>query len=297
MMSNQSSQDARTLIERFLSVAHSTARRTLPMIREAHEAPTRESSAKSDGSLVTATDHAVERLFLESFKEAFPSIPVVAEESEAERALTFRGSPTEFYQGLLTSQYLIIMDPIDGTKNFVQGKREFCTAAALVESSDGGVWPIAGLVAIPIEDRMWLSDGHSVVEGSISTDQVRPFVPSVGGGAEVSVSSSDRRWLEQEGLALKKPWVSSGSSVFDMTGTVRGDLKGSIIGAQRLWDLMAPLSLAVPLGLQLRDLRSGDVVSRIRSSDLSTELEKRGWGLNRRFLLAPPSCSVRDIVR
>lgn len=284
------------VVGRFLQAARSTIRTVLPMVIEAHQAPSRAASCKNDGTLVTETDHEVERIFIAALRAALPQVSIVAEESEAERTNEFAGSIEEFYAPLTKRSPLVIVDPIDGTKNFVEGRDEFCVAVALVGQVPGGVWPIAGIVAIPVEDKMFWSDGESVFEETISSTQAKKLIRNESKAEEVSVSSTDRRWIEERSMRLLNPWVSSGSSVYDMTGTVTGRLKGSIVGTQRLWDLMAPLALADVLGLELRDLLSGERLTSITREDLSSEIEKRPWGLARKVVILPAGRIVSEIV-
>jgi fructose-1,6-bisphosphatase/inositol monophosphatase family enzyme len=192
---------------------------------------------------------------------------------------------------------LIVVDPIDGTKNFVEGHREFCIAVALVGRVPGGVWPIAGVVAVPVEDVMFVSDGESVTEERISSGESSPLVRQERAEAEISASSADRRWLSDNSVELRSPWVSSGSSVYDMTGTVRGRLHGSVVGSQRFWDLMAPLALASAAGLELQDLLTGERITSIRPEDISGEFRSRLWGLNRKVAILPSGRTLIDVVK
>ncbi len=283
--------------QRFVGTVREIVRRVLPLIKAAHEAPSREAFTKGDGSLVTATDRDVERAFIEALRVAIPHLPIVAEESEAERASGFAGLCKDFYSVLSSGASVAVIDPIDGTKNFVHGRREFCVAAALVAARDEGVWPITGVVAIPAEDRMFWPGPEGVVEECISTGETSPLVRRRDSAVAVSASSADRTWLEGEALKLQAPWVSSGSSVYDMMGTVTGRLKGSVVGSQRFWDVLAPLALAVRLGIELRDLKSGGTVQSLGAHDLSQDIMSRPWGLARRLVLVPATDSLEEIVR
>ncbi len=291
------SPSQRELVQRFLAAARTIVRDVLPMILEAHHAPSRAASRKSDGSLVTSTDHEVERRCISALRAALPEATVVAEESEAERMSGFTGSADQFYAPMRGDAPLIVVDPIDGTKNFVEGHREFCIAVALVGRVPGGVWPIAGVVAVPVEDVMFVSDGESVTEERISSGESSPLVRQERAEAEISASSADRRWLSDNAVELRSPWVSSGSSVYDMTGTVRGRLHGSVVGSQRFWDLMAPLALASAAGLELQDLLTGERITSIRPEDISDEFRSRLWGLNRKVAILPSGRTLIDVVK
>lgn len=100
---------------------------------------------KLDSSPVTEADEEAERLILAALLTHFPAIPVVAEEAVA------AGLVPDISGGLF-----FLVDPLDGTKEFVAGRSEFTVNIALVEN---GV-PIAGIVYAPA-----LSNGFTAVDG------------------------------------------------------------------------------------------------------------------------------------
>jgi 3'(2'), 5'-bisphosphate nucleotidase len=80
---------------------------------------------------VTEADLAVEKLLLEGLSAAFPGDPVLSEETRARIDLPARR--------------VWCVDPIDGTREYVEGRVEFAVHVGLL---DGGV-PVAGAVALP----------------------------------------------------------------------------------------------------------------------------------------------------
>ena len=104
-------------------------------------------------------------------------------------------------------------------------------------------------------------------------------------------------WLAKNNYDVICPWISSGSSVHDFIGTALGRLSGSILGSQRLWDLLAPLAIASRLGMVLRDLVTGEDLRAITPDDLSVDFERRPWGLIRRMVLLPKDQSASNLVR
>jgi len=100
---------------------------------------------KADGSPVTEADLAAERLILEKLAYAFPNVPVVAEESVA------AGSRPE-----LGPRFLLV-DPLDGTREFIAGRKEFTVNVAMIE--DGG--PIAGAIYAPLLEQVWFGGTSS----------------------------------------------------------------------------------------------------------------------------------------
>jgi 3'(2'), 5'-bisphosphate nucleotidase len=90
-------------------------------------------NVKSDGSPVTQADIKAESLIRERLGAIMPDVPIIAEESfEAHRA------------GTVPERFLLV-DPLDGTREFVSGKDEFTVNIALVEAAS----PIVGAICAP----------------------------------------------------------------------------------------------------------------------------------------------------
>lgn len=85
--------------------------------------------------LVTAADRAAERVVVGGLQRAFPEHAVLAEEG----VLTTQGTPSS------ASEWLWIVDPLDGTTNFVHGIPFFCVAIALAHRGR----PVVGVVYAP----------------------------------------------------------------------------------------------------------------------------------------------------
>ena len=98
-----------------------------------------EASEKADGSAVTAADDAAEALILAGLAEAYSGVPVLAEEAAARGEIPDLG-PRFF-----------LVDPLDGTREFVNRTGEFTVNIALVE--DGR--PVLGIVLAPAADRLF----------------------------------------------------------------------------------------------------------------------------------------------
>jgi 3'(2'), 5'-bisphosphate nucleotidase len=142
-------------------------------IMEIYEAPDFEVRAKSDASPVTAADEAADALISEGLAEAFPSIALVTEEQAASH-------------GQSVSTFLIV-DPLDGTKEFVQRRGDFTVNIAYVEA---GV-PLRGVVYAPAKGRLFytLADGRSV-------EEIGPFDKDRPGETKpIGVSTPDNRGL------------------------------------------------------------------------------------------------------
>jgi 3'(2'), 5'-bisphosphate nucleotidase len=94
---------------------------------------------KSDLTPVTAADELSEAVILEGLAGLLPGVPVIAEESFA-RTPPARLDPS-----------FIVVDPLDGTREFLAGRDEFTVNLAVVTH---GV-PIAGIIAAPARGLLW----------------------------------------------------------------------------------------------------------------------------------------------
>src|SRR5262245_24852766 len=94
---------------------------------------------KADRSPVTAADEASEATILAGLGQILPGIPIVSEEAFD------RGAPR-----LAVADFLLI-DPLDGTRELVAGRDEFCINLALVTEGR----PSLGIVAAPGRGMLW----------------------------------------------------------------------------------------------------------------------------------------------
>src|ERR1700761_5233511 len=95
---------------------------------------------KSDHSPVTDADEEAEKLILAALASAFPGVPVIAEEEAAAGRIAAVG------------HRFFLVDPLDGTKEFLSGNGEFTVNIAEIRN---GV-PVMGVVHAPAKNRMFL---------------------------------------------------------------------------------------------------------------------------------------------
>ena len=91
---------------------------------------------KPDGSYVTNIDKEIELIFREKVEKKYPNHGVIGE---------------EFGDNKNVSEYTWIIDPLDGTHNFISGKPLFGTLISCLKNQK----PIIGIVDIPILDERW----------------------------------------------------------------------------------------------------------------------------------------------
>ncbi len=142
-------------------------------IMEIYDADDFEVKAKSDDSPVTAADEAADALISAGIRAAFPNLSLVTEE----QADSHNQSATNF----------IIVDPLDGTKEFIKRRGDFTVNIAYVEN---GV-PLRGVVYAPAKNRLFYTDASGQ-----SVEETGPFVKDKKGSvSEISVSNPDNSGL------------------------------------------------------------------------------------------------------
>ncbi len=128
---------------------------------------------KSDDSPVTVADEAADAIIAAGLTKAFPDVMLVTEEqAESHKA---------------KGDTFLIVDPLDGTKEFINRRGDFTVNIAYVEK---GV-PQRGVVYAPARDRMFFTqaDGQAVEEtGAFDLD-------TIGALKEINVSEADNTAL------------------------------------------------------------------------------------------------------
>ncbi len=104
--------------------------------------------SKADDSPVTEADRQAETLILSALADLAPGVPIIAEEEAAAGRLPAVGSDPFW-----------LVDPLDGTKEFVKRSGEFTVNIGLVA---GGV-PVLGVVFAPALGWLWSAAGTATV--------------------------------------------------------------------------------------------------------------------------------------
>ncbi|NCU19840.1 3'(2'),5'-bisphosphate nucleotidase CysQ, partial [Candidatus Falkowbacteria bacterium] len=135
-------------LDRLVAVMRRLALEAGDRIMQIYASPDFEVRAKSDASPVTAADEAADALISAGLRAAFPDLAMITEEQAASHGQQ--------------AQTFLIVDPLDGTKEFVQRRGDFTVNIAYVEN---GV-PLRGVVYAPAKGRLFytLGDGRAVEE-------------------------------------------------------------------------------------------------------------------------------------
>ncbi|CAH0168668.1 3'(2'),5'-bisphosphate nucleotidase CysQ [Roseomonas sp. CECT 9278] len=146
--------------------------------------------AKADGSPLTQADLAAHDAILAGLAAACPDLPVVSEE-DAARAGTAPDGP------------FILVDPLDGTREFISGNGEFTVNIALI---DAGA-PVAGVVLAPALGRMWVGvqGAGAAASGPDGAPQRPILVRAPAPPGLVAVASRSHRDAETESFLAGLP--------------------------------------------------------------------------------------------
>ena len=132
---------------------------------------------KTDGSPVTQADLAADHIICEGLERLIPAIPAVSEERAHLATSPYHGS-------------FFLIDPLDGTKEYVAGRNEFTVNLALV--SDGT--PLLGIIGVPALGLIW--------RGLVGQGAQR--LTTSGSAAEAARAIKTRR-LPPDGC----PWIAA----------------------------------------------------------------------------------------
>tara|TARA_B100000242_G_scaffold293410_1_gene271429 strand:- start:1082 stop:1861 length:780 start_codon:yes stop_codon:yes gene_type:complete len=127
------SQDSKTLAESLISVFDLAGRESIRLYDQGLKI-----QIKKDKSPVSNGDLKVNDLITSKIKELTPDVPIISEETVD---LSKKNKSKKFW----------LIDPIDGTKEYIAGKDEYTLNAALVVDTV----PILGLVGVPKKNRLF----------------------------------------------------------------------------------------------------------------------------------------------
>lgn len=187
--------------------------------------------AKSDDSPVTAADEAADAIISTGLRQAFPDVALVTEEQASSHAQTV--------------ETFLIVDPLDGTKEFIKRRGDFTVNIAYVLEGR----PVRGVVYAPARGRLFFTDatGQAVEEtGVFDKNILGPVAPIAvskpDNAALLVVASKSHRDAATDAYISKyntKDMKSAGSSLkFCLVATGEADLYPRV-GRTMEWDTAA----------------------------------------------------------
>jgi 3'(2'), 5'-bisphosphate nucleotidase len=206
---------------------------------------------KVDGSPVTEADLAADRIIYDGLARLIPGVPVLSEERADLAKPPFEGS-------------FFLIDPLDGTKEFVAGRAEFTVNLALVTNGT----PLLGIIGAPALGLIWrglvgrgaerlTTDDGTLVAEPIHT---RPF-PQAGNPWIVAVSRShgDARteaFIDGRPGAIRE--VLGSAVKFGRVAEGAADIYPRL-APTREWDVAAGHAIVTAAGGKITDAQGADL--------------------------------------
>jgi 3'(2'), 5'-bisphosphate nucleotidase len=175
-----------------------------------------ETRTKADRSPVSDADERAEEIILARLERELPGIAVLAEERVAREGL-----------GAAIAGDFLLVDPVDGTKEFVQRKGDFTVNIALISHGR----PVAGCVYAPARREMYFGGasacaidafdpGEQVAGGRVLQTRDYPSAGLVAVTSSSHLNDKTREFLKQHridsqtaiGSSLKFCWVAAGKA-------------------------------------------------------------------------------------
>ncbi|MFC0529265.1 histidinol-phosphatase [Phytohabitans kaempferiae] len=202
--------------------------------------------SKPDLTPVSDADTAVERALRATLARTRPRDAVLGEEYGV----------TEAAAGPGTRQWVI--DPIDGTKNFIRGVPVWATLIALME----GDQPVVGLVSAPaLGRRWWAATGHGAYAGRHTAAATPIKVSGVSRLADASFCYSDLMGWEETGRLgamlsiLRQTWRNRAyGDFYGYMLLAEGALDAMVEPELSLWDVAALVPIVTEAGGSFTDL-------------------------------------------
>jgi 3'(2'), 5'-bisphosphate nucleotidase len=220
---------------------------------------------KKDDSPLTLADKASNQVIIEALKTLYPNIPIISEE-EKEIPYEVRKNWTTFW----------LIDPLDGTKEFIKRNGEFTVNIALVENNITTV----GVIYAPVLDIMYWGDAHGAfmqkAGGAVQNIQSNTKTTKLtAAGSRSHGSEEDTQVLAQYDI---ENFVSMGSSLkFCLVATGEADIYYRS-GPTMEWDTAAGQAILKAAGGSVTHL-SGEEFKYNKENLLNTGFMCKSAGL------------------
>lgn len=222
---------------------------------------------KLDNTPLTQADKASHEIIVSGLKHLFPDVPVVSEEGDEQEN-----------QELIKRPKFWLIDPIDGTQDFVNRTGEFCIAIGLIENNK----PTFGFVVAPTLDTVYyggpeMGSYKKVRDGEPKSIRVKDLDPHVIAISRSHISEPTSKFIKKywPGSVLK-PLGSMLKQVKLADG--EADIYPTVSQPLHLWDAAAGNAIiegaggymtkldGSPLDYSKSDLKIGDFVARATES-------------------------------
>lgn len=202
---------------------------------------------KGDGSPLTMADKRAHELIVRELASHTPDIPVLSEESN-ESVMVERKNWNRFW----------LVDPLDGTKEFVKRNGEFTVNIALIEDRK----PVLGVVFVPVRKTLyagevgqgaWLTDAEGNTK-SIAVTEFKAGDKPIVVASRSHAGGSTAQYLDNLKNALGEPVVRSMGSSLKICLVAEGEAHVyPRLGLTSEWDTAAAHALVLAAGGRIVD--------------------------------------------
>ena len=217
-------------------------------------------SVKGPGDFVSVADKRAEEIIQRELEKARPNYGFLMEESDE-----IIGSD---------GQHRWIVDPLDGTTNFLHGLPHFCVSIGLERQMAGGPQIVAGVVFNPVTNELFEAErggGAFLNDRRLRVSGRRDLAECVVGMGMPSIGRGDMaRFRDETDIMLPRVASTrhSGATALDLAYVAAGRLDGYWDYALQPWDIAAGMLLVREAGGTVSDdrdrdraLQSGDIVA------------------------------------
>ncbi len=207
---------------------------------------------KRDDEAVTVADRASQRLIVTGLRRKFPGDGIVGEENDTGDAITF-DVPNPSGRNW-------VIDPIDGTNNFLAGLGIFAVCIGLLDAGQ----PVLGVVHDVTRDQLfaaatgqgaWLGSQRLRVNPSPLGESPMLMLTSNLVGPDKKAPAYARRWLDQTNWKIRM----LGSAAMEAMQVALGVAHGAVTLNGKLWDIAAPAAIVIEAGGIVTDPRGQSV--------------------------------------
>ena len=200
---------------------------------------------KTDASPVTDADHAAEAIILTGLRRLTPEIPIIAEEEVAAGRMPTVGKGPFW-----------LVDPLDGTKEFIKRNGEFTVNIALIENGA----PTLGVVSAPAQGVLWRGardhGAQRLLDGGEPTTMAARRPPTVGYTVFASRSHSVFNqldiWLRNNDIPVAERKQAGSSLKFCLIAAGEADIYPRF-GPTMEWDTAAGQAVLEAAGGEVLD--------------------------------------------
>ena len=187
---------------------------------------------KKDSTPLSEADLIADRIICESISNYFPQDGILSEERETSI-------------NRLSKEFTWIIDPIDGTANFIRGENDFCLMIGIIKDSI----PFFGVIYIPTEDKLFYGGYQSPAQLIINKKKLPISLPKKSGNVILTSKDYFDKNLTAFFMEHNLKAISLGSAGVKICGLLSNKGQHYIhISDVKEWDTAAPEAIYNSLG-------------------------------------------------